>query len=258
MDGLDRRAHGARRVLERVAAAGPQRRLAQPARRRVELARGDRRRRRAREIRSPRPTSRSSVEPRRRRTAARPRRRAGRRRCRPRATVVRAPDGQHDDLVADAQRAAGELAGVAAVVVAAAARADDPLHRQPQRVVGSRSAATSTASRCSSSGGPSYQGAASERSTTLSPCSARDRDHRGVGHLEAAPPARGSRPRSRGSAPRPSRRGPSCSRTRRGAGCRAARTRNVWRRDCSTMPLRASISTSARSAVEAPVTMLRV
>ena len=33
---------------------------------------------------------------------------------------------------------------------------------------------------------------------------------------------------------------------------------NAWRRDCSTIPLRASTSTIARSAVEAPVTMLRV
>jgi hypothetical protein len=32
----------------------------------------------------------------------------------------------------------------------------------------------------------------------------------------------------------------------------------AWRRDCSTTPLRASISTIDRSAVEAPVTMLRV
>ncbi len=32
----------------------------------------------------------------------------------------------------------------------------------------------------------------------------------------------------------------------------------AWRRLCSVMPLRASTSTSARSAVEAPVTMFRV
>ncbi|KPC67985.1 hypothetical protein ADL26_20690, partial [Thermoactinomyces vulgaris] len=32
----------------------------------------------------------------------------------------------------------------------------------------------------------------------------------------------------------------------------------AWRRDCSTRPLRASTRISARSAVEAPVTMLRV
>ena len=32
----------------------------------------------------------------------------------------------------------------------------------------------------------------------------------------------------------------------------------AWRRDWRTSPLRASTSTSARSAVEAPVTMLRV
>ena len=33
---------------------------------------------------------------------------------------------------------------------------------------------------------------------------------------------------------------------------------NAWRRVCSTTPVRASTSTMARSAVEAPVTMLRV
>ena len=33
---------------------------------------------------------------------------------------------------------------------------------------------------------------------------------------------------------------------------------NAWRRDCSSTPLRASTRTMARSAVEAPVTMLRV
>ena len=32
----------------------------------------------------------------------------------------------------------------------------------------------------------------------------------------------------------------------------------AWRLDCSSTPLRASSSTTARSAVEAPVTMLRV
>jgi hypothetical protein len=34
--------------------------------------------------------------------------------------------------------------------------------------------------------------------------------------------------------------------------------RYAWRRDCSTTPLRASMSTTAMSAVLAPVTMLRV
>ncbi len=39
---------------------------------------------------------------------------------------------------------------------------------------------------------------------------------------------------------------------------RSSEQMNAWRRDCCTTPLRASISTMARSAVEAPVTMLRV
>jgi hypothetical protein len=33
---------------------------------------------------------------------------------------------------------------------------------------------------------------------------------------------------------------------------------NAWRLDCSSRPLRASTRMTARSAVEAPVTMLRV
>jgi hypothetical protein len=41
-------------------------------------------------------------------------------------------------------------------------------------------------------------------------------------------------------------------------GIRSSEAMNAWRRDCSTTPLRASTRTSARSAVDAPVTMLRV
>ena len=41
-------------------------------------------------------------------------------------------------------------------------------------------------------------------------------------------------------------------------GTRSSVVRNACRRDCSVSPLRASTSTIARSAVDAPVTMLRV
>ena len=41
-------------------------------------------------------------------------------------------------------------------------------------------------------------------------------------------------------------------------GTRSSDARNACRRLCSSMPLRASTSTIARSAVDAPVTMLRV
>ena len=41
-------------------------------------------------------------------------------------------------------------------------------------------------------------------------------------------------------------------------GMRSSDAMNACRRDCSRTPLRASTSTSARSAVDAPVTMLRV
>jgi hypothetical protein len=41
-------------------------------------------------------------------------------------------------------------------------------------------------------------------------------------------------------------------------GIRSSEAMNAWRRLCSTTPVRASTSTMARFAVEAPVTMLRV
>ena len=39
---------------------------------------------------------------------------------------------------------------------------------------------------------------------------------------------------------------------------RSSEAMKAWRRDCSSTPLRASTRISARSAVDAPVTMLRV
>ena len=41
-------------------------------------------------------------------------------------------------------------------------------------------------------------------------------------------------------------------------GTRSSERITAWRRDCSVRPCRASTSTRPRSAVEAPVTMLRV
>ena len=41
-------------------------------------------------------------------------------------------------------------------------------------------------------------------------------------------------------------------------GMRSSEAMKAWRLDCSTTPARASTSTIDRSAVEAPVTMLRV
>ena len=41
-------------------------------------------------------------------------------------------------------------------------------------------------------------------------------------------------------------------------GMRSSEAMNACRRDCSSTPMRASTSTIARSAVDAPVTMLRV
>ena len=41
-------------------------------------------------------------------------------------------------------------------------------------------------------------------------------------------------------------------------GTRSSERSTAWRRDCSVKPCRASTSTRPRSAVDAPVTMLRV
>ena len=64
--------------------------------------------------------------------AARPPR-AGRRASRRRAPSCASPTGSDDDLVAGAQRAAGDLAGVAALAPRGLLGPDHPLDRQPQR-----------------------------------------------------------------------------------------------------------------------------
>ena len=67
-----------------------------------------------------------------------------------------------------------------------------------------------------------------------------------------------TRPRSRRTRPGRIRPGPSCSPRAPRGGCRATRRCSVCRRVCTSKPLRASTSTTARSAVDAPVAMLRV
>ena len=82
---------------------------------------------------------------------------------------ARALGGQHEHLVAGAQHAAGDLPGVAAVV--ALAVADDVLDREAQLgqvAVGRDLDRLEVLEQRR----PPYHGIASERSTTLSPCSA--------------------------------------------------------------------------------------
>ena len=101
--------------------------------------------------------------------------------------VVR-PDGRSDDLVAGLEHAAGDLAGVAAVVVAGAV--GGPCGRityctGKRTSTRLRSEAMCTCSRwCSSDGAVVPGHVLGPRSTTLSPLQRRDRDERQVGHVE--------------------------------------------------------------------------
>ena len=222
--GLDRRPHRARRVLERVAGAGAQRRVGHPARPSPRARAPRPARRRAREIRSPRPTSRSSAS----RTATDI---GGNARSSGPSSVLDRLDrrararGQHDHLVArraarrrragprSRARRRGRRAGGSSTAPGSAAssrlrsaRDLDRLEVLEQRrpVVPGRGVASGRR-RCRR---------AARRSGSRA---RRRRSSRSASVAELAP-------RSRGSAPRPSRRGPSCSRTRPGGGCRAAPT----------------------------------
>ena len=230
---LHGRADRARRVLERVARAGAQRGLAHPATvASISRARDRRVSRRADEVAA------ADVE-----VVGEPHRDRQRRdRVLDRAVegsiaaiVVCAPDGQHGHLSPERQRAARELAGVRALVVAPAARAGSSTGPAAAARRG-RVGAHVDCSRCSSSGGPSYQGEASERSTTLSPCSAAIGITRDVGDVEALGQRAELAPRSRGSA--------SSSQSTRSILFTHATTclipssaeSGAWRRDWSTMP----------------------
>ena len=83
-------------------------------------------------------------------------------------------------------------------------------------------------------------------------------DERHVLEAELRGELAGIRPRSRGSAPRSSRRGPSCSPPPRRGGCRAARRGSCGAASASARPCARRRGSRAQSAVDAPVTMLRV
>ncbi len=140
-----------------------------------------------RQIMSPRPMSMSSVEldgdRLRRRTPRRAACRPGRRSF---DTRVVKPDGSTVDLVAGLEHAAGDGAGVAAVVVQVASSCCGRITycTGKRASIRLRSEAMCTSSRWCSSEGPSYQGMASLRVTTLSPVSADDRDEGQVVDLE--------------------------------------------------------------------------
>ena len=199
-DGLDRRAHRARRVLERVAGA---RAAAASSRHPATVASSSRAATGApsgAEIRSPRPTSRSSA----RRTETDSGDTAASSGPSSVSTSRRpwcaSPTGITTTSSPGRQRAAGELARVHALVVAAAARADRST--APGSRSASRVAVGADLDRLEvlEQRRPVVPGRGSERSTTLSPCSARSGSTRRVRRPRGARPARGTRSRCRGSA----------------------------------------------------------
>ena len=99
---------------------------------------------------------------------------ARRQRCRCRRPCVPDAGRQHDDRVADADRAGGDPARVAAVVrvlrrSAAGSRTGPGSATSRRRC---RWSSMSSCSRCSSTLGPPYQSMCADLVTTLSPCSA--------------------------------------------------------------------------------------
>src|SRR6185369_5823504 len=120
-----------------------------------------------------------------------------------------------------------------------------------------RSDAMCTCSRWCSSAGPSYHGLFGDRVTMLSPCRAEIGTivRSGASSL-AANAVNSSAMDSKTSSDQSTRSILLTHNTR--CGTRSSEHRNACRRDSSTRTLRASTTISARSAVDAPVTMLRV
>ena len=112
-------------------------------------------------------------------------------------------------------------------------------------------------SSSSSSEGPSYQGVFAERSTTLSPTRAETGIAWACGMPSSAAIARTSAATVRKTSSLCSTRSILfTAMTTCGTRIRAATAR--WRRVCSSTPLRASTSSTRASAVDEPVTVLRV
>ena len=169
----------------------------------------------------------------------------------------REPGRQHHHLVADLEHAAGDRARVAAVVVVLVAhRADHVLHGEAavdQVAVGrdvdlfeqvqERGALVPRHVR-----GPGDDVVAVER---------RDRHEREVAGLERAAKSWNSDLIDSNTSWLKSTRSILLTQSTM-CGTRSIVVRMAWRRLCSWMPLRASTRMSARSAVDAPVTMLRV
>ena len=253
----DRRAGAPRRGLQDVAPAGPQRPLVEPAHVGDELAHDRRRGHGARDDLPARDVEVVGQADRHGHRRARPRRAARRRcRCRRPASARRWAARRRPRRRAASRRPRGPRSRGS---------------RGGRRRAGARRTAPAGA-RGRARGGrrrrrpPRGSAAAAARRTSPSPRTARRRCRR-------AAPRPGSRRRRRrpcGARTRGSRRrsaaNVSSSKSTRSillttattCGTRRSEAMKAWRRDCSSTPWRASMSTSARSAVDAPVTMLRV
>ena len=206
VDRLDRGTHGARRVLERDVLAGAQRALRHPADRRLEVAAGDRQ-----VVGADDHLAAADVEVVRELDGDRVGRRGGRQR--PVVGLDRehrgaAAAGQDRHRVTGAQRAARDLAGVAALAPRGLLGADDPLDRQPERALAAVAGDVDLLQV-----GQQRRAVVPVRAAALDDVVAvqrGDREHLRLVDAELRGRARRTAPRSRGSAPRPSRRGPSC------------------------------------------------
>ena len=176
------------------------------------------------------------------------------------AIVRREARRQHHDLVARLEHAAGDLPGVAAVVVGGVVglvlRPDHVLHREAGvdevavggdvhllEVVQQRRALV-----------PGHVGRAVDDVVAVQ---RRDRDEGEVVHVELHGEGAELGLDLLEALLVQSTRSILLTHSTR-CGMPSSDARKAWRRDCSSTPLRASTRISARSAVDAPVTMLRV
>ena len=190
------------------------------------------------------------------------------RRRRPRRAPVERPHAGDARAGAGGQRRRPRRPGAARRRRAARVAADSPpsvaqheLHRAGAATRRRRARrAARRVSRCSSSGGPAYQGSRGRALDDVVAVQRADRQEvtsrRRAARLAHAAVERRRTMRSKTSSDQPTRSilltATTTWRTRSSAAIAA------WRRVCSITPLRASTSTIATSAVEAPVTMLRV
>ena len=175
------------------------------------------------------------------------------------AIVERWPPGSTTTSSPGAHDPARDLAGVGAVVRHARSTAGgSPTARGSARRSGCGRRRCGRARGGRAAAAPGTRASSRERSTTLSPSSAEigmkvtsGISRRAAKRVELLDDLRRRPPRSNSTRSILLTHTTTC-------GIPSSELMNAWRLDCATTPLRASTSTIARSAVEAPVTMLRV